>query len=572
MRFAFTQPHKILTTIILVSLICIPFFFLTTTTDAALNEQINYQGKLTNASNVAVANGTYNMRFWLLTSPSIATTSAVWTESLTGTNRVQVTNGLFSVMLGSTSPLTGVDFNQALYLGVEIGATGTPAWDGEMSPRKILGTVPSAFEAKNTQTLGGVASTSFLRSDQVDSASALLTFTGGIISNSSSTITSLTIVTATTTTFVINGEAFTDLTGSGLSNSSNALTCATSGSATFGCLLASDWSSFNSKVSSSSIDTSAELATLLTDETGTAGNLVFSTNPLLQGFRSNASSTIGDGTSTGGLTIFGNSTTTLNAYFAGDVGIGTSNPTSKLSVNGNVYASGTINIATNKAYQIGGANVLHMFEGPFLGISNIWVGDDPTSISTAAAHSNTSVGIEALDSLTGGYVNTALGWGALSANTGGYGNTAVGASAGLYLTTASSNSYFGVDAGIFLNGDDNAVFGLAAFSGGTGNAGFVASRNTVFGTRAGDNATTSANNNILLGYQAADNITSGASNIVIGYNVDLITPTSNNTLNIGNLIFGTGIDGTGTTLSSGNIGIGSTTPSRLLTVEVMGTS
>ncbi|MCB9812497.1 LamG domain-containing protein [Candidatus Nomurabacteria bacterium] len=140
---------------------------------------INYQGKLTDATGAAVTNGSYNMRFWLLQSEAQATTSAVWTESLTGSNQVTVTNGLFSVMLGSTSPLTSVDFNQPLYLGVEIGGTGAPAWDGEMSPRKPLGTVPAAFESYQ---LGGVASSSFLRSDTADTmaattASTLLTIT-----------------------------------------------------------------------------------------------------------------------------------------------------------------------------------------------------------------------------------------------------------------------------------------------------------------------------------------------------------------------------------------------------------
>jgi hypothetical protein len=155
---------------------------LSTATDtfAAPNYQMNYQGKLTNASNIAVADGTYNMRFWLLASSTVATTSALWTESLTGVNRVQVTNGLFSVMLGSTSPLTGVDFNQTLFLGVEIGSTtGSAVWDGEMSPRKVLGTVPAAFEANK---LDGLDSTQFVRTDATSSiatssASTLLTLT-----------------------------------------------------------------------------------------------------------------------------------------------------------------------------------------------------------------------------------------------------------------------------------------------------------------------------------------------------------------------------------------------------------
>ncbi|HWB34039.1 MAG TPA: tail fiber domain-containing protein [Candidatus Paceibacterota bacterium] len=43
-------------------------------------------------------------------------------------------------------------------------------------------------------------------------------------------------------------------------------------------------------------------------------------------FIANASSTIGNGTQTGGLTVSGGATTTGNAYFAGNVGIGTTNP------------------------------------------------------------------------------------------------------------------------------------------------------------------------------------------------------------------------------------------------------
>src|SRR5205823_5774050 len=39
-----------------------------------------------------------------------------------------------------------------------------------------------------------------------------------------------------------------------------------------------------------------------------------------------------------------------------------------------------------------------------------------------------------------------------------------------------------------------------------------------------------------------------------------------NQLNIGNLLFGTGLDGEGTTLSSGSIGIGTTSPGSTLSV------
>jgi hypothetical protein len=136
-------------------------------TNAQFNPEINYQGKLTDSSGVAVPDGTYQMVFRLYTAPTGGT--AIWTETLSGANEVSVANGLFSVMLGSTSALTAVDFNQTLYLGVTIES------DSEMTPRKVLGAVPAAFvaeEANNAATVGGVASSSFVRSDQADSIAA----------------------------------------------------------------------------------------------------------------------------------------------------------------------------------------------------------------------------------------------------------------------------------------------------------------------------------------------------------------------------------------------------------------
>src|SRR3989344_5475014 len=121
---------------------------------AAINKKINYQGKLANSSNVAGADGTYAMEFKLYT--QLSGGSAIWTETLAGANEVQVTNGLFSVMLGGVTTLVDVDFNQTLYLGVNIES------DGEMTPRKIIGAVPSAFVS---DTLDGLDSAQFLRSD-----------------------------------------------------------------------------------------------------------------------------------------------------------------------------------------------------------------------------------------------------------------------------------------------------------------------------------------------------------------------------------------------------------------------
>jgi len=138
---------------------------------SAPNLQINYQGKLTDSLGVIVVDGNYNLRFKLYTASSGGT--ALWTESRTSSNRVAVTDGLFSILLGSVTDLSAIDFNQTLYLGVEVGGTGDANWDGEMTPRKTLGSVPAAFEADK---LDGLTSAQFLRSDATNATSTTSTF------------------------------------------------------------------------------------------------------------------------------------------------------------------------------------------------------------------------------------------------------------------------------------------------------------------------------------------------------------------------------------------------------------
>ncbi|MBX9906928.1 hypothetical protein K2X96_03455, partial [Patescibacteria group bacterium] len=278
-------------------------FFTPETAHAAPNSQINYQGKLTGSSNIAVADGIYHMRFWLLTSPTAATSTAVWAEdrSSAAGNRVQVRSGLFSVMLGSSTPLTGVDFNQTLYLGVEIGGSaGSPAWDGEMSPRKVLGTVPAAFEAGK---IDGLDSTQFLRSDAPtslasSSASTLFTITqngsGDILNIFDGGTEVFSILdggnigigsTTPSTKLSVGGNAYIggDFTATGTATIGT-LTGFIYG--TNGVLTASSTLGANfldpAVVYSYEIDTSAELAAFLTDETGT-GTAVFSESPTLTG-------------------------------------------------------------------------------------------------------------------------------------------------------------------------------------------------------------------------------------------------------------------------------------------------
>ena len=67
----------------------------------------------------------------------------LWTEQWTGSNSVQVSDGLFNVMLGSLTsiPQSIITGNNNLFLGITVGT------DSEMAPRVQLGSVPFAVQA-----------------------------------------------------------------------------------------------------------------------------------------------------------------------------------------------------------------------------------------------------------------------------------------------------------------------------------------------------------------------------------------------------------------------------------------
>ncbi|MFA6526226.1 MAG: hypothetical protein WCT26_02305, partial [Candidatus Buchananbacteria bacterium] len=153
------QLNRILRLASMASVVFALLFFAVLTVQSAFTPEINYQGKLTDASGNVVVNGSYNFIFRLCQDSACA--SPLWTETYEGANKVAVSSGLFSTMLGSITSLASVDFNQSLYLEVQVGGSNTPSYE-TLLPRKILGTVPNSF---NAQKFDGLATTSFLRAD-----------------------------------------------------------------------------------------------------------------------------------------------------------------------------------------------------------------------------------------------------------------------------------------------------------------------------------------------------------------------------------------------------------------------
>ena len=176
--------------------------------------------------------------------------------------------------------------------------------------------------------------------------------------------------------------------------------------------------------------------------------------------------------------------------------------------------------------------------------------------------SNNAIGSLALYSNISGGGNNALGSYALNANTIGNDNTAVGSFAMYLNSTGNQNVALGSSAMYQVRSATTSV--AIGYQSGYGASGAAYTSNTMVGYKTGV-ALSTGSNNLLLGYQAGNELVTGSNNIIIGYDIDATSTDSVGGLNIGNLIYGTG-NGTGSTVGTGNIGIGTTSPGQKLSV------
>ena len=165
------------------------------------------------------------------------------------------------------------------------------------------------------------------------------------------------------------------------------------------------------------------------------------------------------------------------------------------------------------------------------------------ALNSSNGSGNVAIGANGLGANTSGTFNVAAGYYSLAGNVDGANNVAIGNQALLANTSGDENTAIGEFAMVTNStGSNNTAIGGGALS-----------------------LNSTGSNNIAIGYQAGQNTQTVLTNvpnnnIIIGHTIDLQDLSGSNQLSIGNLIYGTGLNGVGQISSSGNIGIGVQAP------------
>lgn len=245
----------------------------------------------------------------------------------------------------------------------------------------------------------------------------------------------------------------------------------------------------------------------------------------------------------------------------GNVGIGTTAPSTRLHVvgdglfTGNLNVNGTLSapglsaniINAGTEFQIGGTRVFKVGSSSTSTFAGV---DSGASITLGV--DNSFFGNQAGMQTSGGSENAFFGTVAGKSNSGGLGNSYFGSGSGTHSSTGQYNAFFG-----FLSGLNDVSTGKNSFFGATsGQNNNVGTLNAFFGYNAGISNTDGSSNTIL---GAGANVGSGtlSNATAIGANASV---TQNNSLVLGSI---NGVNGAS---ADTNVGIGITAPTAKLHV------
>jgi hypothetical protein len=224
-----------------------------------------------------------------------------------------------SLQAGNANVADNLNVGGDAYIGngLSVGLSGIFS-RGALS---VLGTTTLRnFTALNATT------TSFgTNSLSIGSLNGVLQAVNGLVSASTTLSVKYGGTGSTTLTGLLVGNGLgsvqTAIVSSPLTITGNTLAIQQANGSQDGYLSSTDWNTFNNKLSSSSLASIFPFTP--TTAFGSAANATSTLIGFLSGIYATASSTIGDGTQIGGLTINGGATTTGSAYIAGRLGIGT---------------------------------------------------------------------------------------------------------------------------------------------------------------------------------------------------------------------------------------------------------
>ena len=250
------------------------------------------------------------------------------------------------------------------------------------------------------------------------------------------------------------------------------------------------------------------------------------------------------------------------------------------SLMGNIYGSQNIAIGVEAlTTNISGGNNIAIGEkslyGNTSGYSNVATGVESLFTNLNGGY-NVATGYRALYSNTSGNNNVAIGTASLDSNTTGYQNVATGAQS-LYLNTTGNNNVARGYQSLKSNtsGNYNIATGTyALYSNTTGIYNVAIGSISLYLNTTGSNNvamgyqalfSTTGTGNTGIGYKAGYSITSGSYNVCIGYDSDVPTATGDKQLAISTSGLPNSIPWISGN-SSGNVGIGTITPTAKLDV------